>query len=64
MADDLIERHGVVTVTTPAPQAAGQRGQELATPGAQKIVLGICARESGIRHRGVTADGRWPLISG
>jgi hypothetical protein len=29
-------------------QAMGQRGQDLAAPGPQKVILGICLRESGI----------------
>jgi len=47
-ADDLVERHDAVAVRGLAAQAVRQRGQDLAPPRAQKVVLDVCLRESGI----------------
>src|SRR5215813_1029918 len=49
-ADGIIQRHQPVGSAAPA-QAVRQRGQELAPPGPQEIVLDVCPRESGIWHR-------------
>ena len=47
-ADDLVERQQAVAASGPVAQAVGQRGQDLVAPGPQKVVLGVCPRESGI----------------
>jgi len=49
-ADDLIQWHEPVVVAA-AAQAMHQRGQELAPPGPQKIILHICPWESRIQIR-------------
>jgi hypothetical protein len=45
---DLIQRQEAVAVSGLAAQAVRQCGQELVPPGPQEVVVGICARESGI----------------
>jgi hypothetical protein len=45
---DLIEPQEAVNAMGLVAQAMGQRGQDLAAPGPQKVILGICLRESGI----------------
>ena len=47
-AGDLAERHDAVVVSGLAAQAVRQRGQDLAPPRPQEVVLGVGQRESGI----------------
>jgi hypothetical protein len=47
-AHNVIEHHKPVAPAAPAAQPVRQRGQELAPPGPQEVVLNICPGESGI----------------
>jgi hypothetical protein len=47
-AGDFVERHEAVAASGLVAQAAGHCGQDLAAPGPQEVVLGVCPRESGI----------------
>jgi len=62
-AGDLVERQEAVAVTGLAAQAVRQPGQDLAPPGPGKVVLGVCAGESGIEHRAASVSVTWPGVS-
>jgi hypothetical protein len=47
-ASDLVERHDAVAVAAPETQPPRHRGQELAPPRPQEVVLGVGPGESGI----------------
>ena len=47
-ADSFVKGQQTVTVSGLVAQAVCQRGQDLVPPGAQEVILGVCARESGI----------------
>ena len=49
--DNVIQSHEPVAVAAPTAQAERQRGQELAPPCPQKVVLHVCPGESGTQHR-------------